>query len=540
MKQRCRAQKFISPHWWTSVIWRMTILAQVLHPLTPGESFRARRGACWISREPGTEERGVGAWTWSWRRQVRVDSVTVRLPAPRVLLLCVCSNGERCYTPYGQCSCVFAHGACSWNGNQVSWSASCCGIRVSCRTAHHRTTCWRLRAAWRGQYYPSGTCTCRHPAWSHTYSCAWCHLHCTSTVDRARHLCNISANGKWASNFSKRWLDQRQWRKPWGLHLVVTHDGPLPVIGYVAPTTPAPVIIFHHWTSSWHLLLVHPMTDLVQKLTTSPGAWTTSRNRASITHWYQILKVELQLYDNQEVTDECGQCTRWPAAKAATAVRCFQLFSFEKKIRFLRRAPPWHDHVFKDWRMHGVETPSPNVSVVHDFQHDIPLLVVFLLNIRGRSSLTQSTSSVVLVKGNCPGLYWEHVLLWFWLRHRAPSILYKEKTHAFPDDNIIIDGAKRFRCVEMLFQPVSLAADFTAPLHHEGWRWQLQEYTRLCRVRVTRPSSKGLVSTGQAPRRYIITPAPDFPLRRNIDPASVLGNEAKGFHDIFSCHEMWR
>ena len=46
--------------------------------------------------------------------------------------------------------------------------------------------------------------------------------------------------------------------------------------------------------------------------------------------------------------------------------------------------------------------------------------------------------------------------------------LDKEQTHAFPDDNIITDGAKRFRCVEMLFQPVSLAADFTAPLHHEG------------------------------------------------------------------------
>ena len=38
----------------------------------------------------------MGAWAWSWRRLVRVDSVTVRLPAPQCLLLCVCSNGERC------------------------------------------------------------------------------------------------------------------------------------------------------------------------------------------------------------------------------------------------------------------------------------------------------------------------------------------------------------------------------------------------------------------------------------------------------------
>ena len=34
----------------------------------------------------------------------------------------------------------------------------------------------------------------------------------------------------------------------------------------------------------------------------------------------------------------------------------------------------------------------------------------------------------------------------------------------FPDDNIITDGAKRIRCVEMLFQPASRAADFATPL----------------------------------------------------------------------------
>ena len=54
----------------------------------------------------------------------------------------------------------------------------------------------------------------------------------------------------------------------------------------------------------------------------------------------------------KKVTDECGQWTRWPVANAAT-VAC--------------RAPSWHDHVFKDWRGIGVETPAPNVSVIHDF-----------------------------------------------------------------------------------------------------------------------------------------------------------------------------
>jgi len=46
-------------------------------------------------------------------------------------------------------------------------------------------------------------------------------------------------------------------------------------------------------------------------------------------------------------------------------------------------------------------------------------------------------------------------------RHRAQSVsetLDKEKT---------TDGVKRFRRVEMLFQPVSLAADFTTLLLHE-------------------------------------------------------------------------
>ena len=98
-------------------------------------------------------------------------------------------------------------------------------------------------------------------------------------------------------------------------------------------------------------------------------------------------------------------------------------------------------------------------------------LAVTLQNIRGRSSLSQCTSSLVLKKGKLSWMVLRACPSLIRLRHRAQSIseiLDKVKTHAFPDENIITDGAKRFRCVEMLFQPVSLAADFTAPLHHEG------------------------------------------------------------------------
>ena len=38
------------------------------------------------------------------------------------------------------------------------------------------------------------------------------------------------------------------------------------------------------------------------------------------------------------------------------------------------RAPSWHDHVFKDSRGISVETHAPNVSVIHDVQHDISLV----------------------------------------------------------------------------------------------------------------------------------------------------------------------
>ena len=63
------------------------------------------------------------------------------------------------------------------------------------------------------------------------------------------------------------------------------------------------------------------------------------------------MKVELQLYDQREVTDECAQCTRWPAANAATAVRCFQLL-------FLK----------------DVYVMSCSFVARPRFQHDIPLV----------------------------------------------------------------------------------------------------------------------------------------------------------------------
>ena len=43
----------------------------------------------------------------------------------------------------------------------------------------------------------------------------------------------------------------------------------------------------------------------------------------------------------------------------------------------------------------------------------------------------------------------------------------RKKTYEPPDDNIITDGAKRFRRVEVFFQPVLLAADSSTLLHHE-------------------------------------------------------------------------
>ena len=36
---------------------------------------------------------------------------------------------------------------------------------------------------------------------------------------------------------------------------------------------------------------------------------------------------------------------------------------------------------------------------------------------------------------------------------KSTSEINKDKTYELPDGNIIIDGAQRFHCVDMLFQP---------------------------------------------------------------------------------------
>ena len=94
-----------------------------------------------------------------------------------------------------------------------------------------------------------------------------------------------------------------------------------------------------------------------------------------------------------------------------------------------------------------------------------PSSTMFNTTSRGRSSLSLCTSSLVLEKGKLSLDGIESMCFsGSKLRHRAQSVsesLDKEKTHVFPDDIIS-------RCVEKRLQPVSLAAEFTAPLHHEG------------------------------------------------------------------------
>ena len=45
--------------------------------------------------------------------------------------------------------------------------------------------------------------------------------------------------------------------------------------------------------------------------------------------------------------------------------------------------------------------------------------------------------------------------------HKSIAEFDKKKTYELPDGNISIVGAERFRCAEMLFQPVSLTSGST-------------------------------------------------------------------------------
>ena len=66
-------------------------IAEALLPLCPSIALRNRQGS-WLCRA-SLQSEALRSEGGSWRRLVRVDSVTVRLPVPQVLPLCVCSDG---------------------------------------------------------------------------------------------------------------------------------------------------------------------------------------------------------------------------------------------------------------------------------------------------------------------------------------------------------------------------------------------------------------------------------------------------------------
>ena len=311
--------------------------------------------------------------------------------------------------------------------------------------------CGRLRAAWSGRYYPCGPATCRHPAWSDTTNAAPAPLiehviHATPSgvehvprtfqeTDEIMRLASPAPTCVTSANDGKRGAGTccHPWRTSSSDRTRGAHEACSSVQERGCFTRCGRIMDQVHRSSSWHLLLVPHVRTSSSDGAPFLGAFDDGPDPFAYLR-FSTLKVEWQLYDKQEVTDESGQRTRWLAANAATAVRCFQLCF---RMYGPCRDPWWHDR----WRRNACAE-----CLRTTFNTASRWLAVILKNIRAS----------VLVhwcrrKGNCPRWYSEHVLLVLITTAQSISATSdKEKTHGFPDDNIINDGAKRFRCVEMV------------------------------------------------------------------------------------------